>query len=185
VSAGYGLVQNTNSYYRSVYAIVLPHDADFSPTGLTDESLRGKVVGAVSDTPPVVPLRQAGARVHSYPLQVDTRATSPARDAVADVAKGVTDAAVVWGPIAGYFATQHEPPHKVVPLDARDGSNAPLDFRITMGIRRNEPVWKDWINDFIARHQDEINRVLVEFNVPLLDSRGQLIEVAGSEEDAE
>jgi quinoprotein dehydrogenase-associated probable ABC transporter substrate-binding protein len=175
VSAGYGLVQNTNSYYRSVYAIVLPHDADFSPTGLTDESLRGKVVGAVSDTPPVVPLRQAGARVHSYPLQVDTRATSPARDAVADVAKGVTDAAVVWGPIAGYFAAQQDPPNKVVPLDARNAGNAPLDFRITMGIRRNEPVWKDWINDFIARRQDDINRVLVEYGVPLLDARGELI----------
>jgi quinoprotein dehydrogenase-associated probable ABC transporter substrate-binding protein len=185
VSAGYALVQNTNAYYRSVYAFVLPHDAVDGPTSLTDEALRGKVVGAVSDTPPLIPLRRAGAKVKSYLLQVDTRATSPARDAVADVANGVTDAAVIWGPIAGYFAARHDPPNKVVPLDVGDASDAPLDFRVTMGIRRNEPVWKDWINDFIARRQDEIDRVLVEFNVPLLDARGELIEVAEPAEVAD
>jgi quinoprotein dehydrogenase-associated probable ABC transporter substrate-binding protein len=185
VSAGYALVQNTNSYYRSVYAFVLPHDAADVPTSLSDEALRGKVVGAVSDTPPLIPLRQAGAKVKSYLLQVDTRATSPARDAVADVANGTTDAAVVWGPIAGYFAARHDPPNKVVPLDVEDASNAPLDFRITMGIRRNEPAWKDWINDFIARRQDEINKVLAEYGVPLLDSRGELIEMAETDEVAD
>ena len=47
-----------------------------------------------------------------------------------------------------------------------------------MGIRRGEPQWKDWINDFIDRHQDEINAILVEYQVPLLDRRGTLIDPA-------
>lgn len=184
VSAGYGMVQNTNAYYRSVYAVVLPHDSDFAPSGLADEGWGGLRVGAVTDTPPMVPLRRAGARIHSYPLQADTRASSPARDAVADVGEGVTEAAVVWGPIAGYFAARQEPSLKVIPLDADDASGTRLDYRITMGIRRNEPAWKDWINDFIDRRQEDINKVLVEYDVPLLDARGALIEVAGGGEGA-
>lgn len=175
VAAGYEFVQNTNAYYRSVYSIVLPADTEVEPTSLADDAFRGMTVGAVADTPPTVPLRGAGARIKSYRSQVDTRAMNPARDAIADVAEGVTDAAVIWGPVAGYYASRHEPPLRLVPLEVANAANLRLDYRITMGIRRNEPLWKDWINDFIDRRQDDINRILHEYGVPLLDARGELI----------
>lgn len=182
VAAGYERVQNTNSYYRSVYAFVLPHDADWEPNGLTDPALRGRTIGVIHDTPPLVPLRQAGARIKGYQLQVDTRVLSTVRDAVNDVLDGVTEGAVMWGPIAGWYAAQQDPPLKVVPISANDESRARLDFRITMGIRRNELQWKDWINDFIERRQEDINKILAEYHVPLLDSRGEPIRVAEHEE---
>jgi quinoprotein dehydrogenase-associated probable ABC transporter substrate-binding protein len=178
VAAGYELVQNTNAYFRSTYAMVMPEDSDLEVANLTDAALHGRRIGVVTDTPPVVPLRQAGARVKNYHLMVDTRAINPVRDAVEDVAEGETEMAVLWGPIAGWFAQQHDPPLKVVPLAVPDPSGARLDFRITMGIRRNEPLWKDWINDFIERRQDEINQILVEYGVPLLDARGAPLVVA-------
>jgi quinoprotein dehydrogenase-associated probable ABC transporter substrate-binding protein len=176
VAAGYEFVQNTNPYYRSVYAFVLPPDSDLEPNGLDDPALRGRTIGVVTETPPMLPLRSAGAHVRGYALQVDTRVISPVREAIADLAAGELDGAVLWGPIAGYFAARQDPPLKVVPLVG--DNDAQLDFRITMGIRRNEPQWKDWINDFIARRQDDINRVLAEYHVPLLDRRGDLISVA-------
>jgi quinoprotein dehydrogenase-associated probable ABC transporter substrate-binding protein len=172
VAAGYELVQNTNAYYRSTYAVVMAEDSDLEVESLTDEDLRGRTIGVVTDTPPVVPLRQAGARVKGYHLMVDTRAISPVREAIDDVANGVTEAAILWGPIAGWYAQQQDPPLKVMPLGVNDPSGARLDYRITMGIRRNEPLWKDWINDFIDRRQDEINWILAEYGVPLLDARG-------------
>src|SRR5690606_9694473 len=86
VAAGYELVQNTKPYYRSVYAVVLPADSELEPTQLTDAAFRGLRVGTISDTPPVVPLRQTGARVTTYALQVDTRVRSSVRDAINDVA---------------------------------------------------------------------------------------------------
>jgi quinoprotein dehydrogenase-associated probable ABC transporter substrate-binding protein len=177
VAAGYELVQNTNEYYRSVYAFVLPAGSGLEPRSLDDPALRGRVIGVVTETPPLVPLRQAGARIKGYRLQVDTRVHSAVRDAIADVADGVTEGAVLWGPIAAYYATQYDPPLQVIPL-TEDATGTRLDFRITMGIRRNEPLWKDWINDFISRRQDDIHRILVEYHVPLLDRRGQLIDVA-------
>jgi ABC-type amino acid transport substrate-binding protein len=112
VVAGYELVQNTNAYYRSVYAFVLPHDAVDGPTSLTDEALRGKVVGVVSDTPPIDPVAPGRRRVKSYHLQVDTRATSPARDADRRCGQRRHRGAVIWGPIAGWYAARHDPPSR-------------------------------------------------------------------------
>lgn len=178
VVAGYGLVQNTNAYYRSTYAIVLPGDTKFAPAGLSDPGFRGRTVGVVQDTPAMLPLRGAGAQVQLYHVNVDTRVIHPTRDAVDDVARGTTEAAVVWGPIAGYYASRHDPALSVTPIPVSAAGGARLDYRITMGVRRNEPQWKDWINDFIARRQDEINRILDEYGVPLLDERGELIRVA-------
>ncbi|NIC07955.1 substrate-binding domain-containing protein [Billgrantia bachuensis] len=173
--AGYGFVQNTNPYYRSVYSLVVPEDSELDTTRLSDPAFAGRRIGVVAETPPVVPLRRSRARIQGYPLMVDTRVRAPVRDAVEDVASGNTEGAVLWGPLAGYYAARQDPPLKVVPL-VDDDSGAQLDYRITMGVRHGEPHWKDWINDFIDRHQDEIHAILMEYGVPLLDRHGQLIE---------
>jgi quinoprotein dehydrogenase-associated probable ABC transporter substrate-binding protein len=170
--AGYEFVQNSNEVYRSVYALVVPASSDLEVTRLTDPALQGRRIGVVNETPPLVPLRRTGATLQSYPLMVDTRVRAPVRDAIADVVAGRTEGAVLWGPLAGYYAALEEPPLRVIPL-VDDDSGARLDYRITMGLRRGEPHWKDWINDFIDRRRDEIHGILVEYGVPLLDRRGQ------------
>lgn len=181
VAAGYERVQNTRAYYRSVYAFVVPASSDLHPESLQDPALADRRIGVVVNTPPALPLQKLGAAIEAYQLQVDTRVSSPIRQAIEDVAAGVTDAAVLWGPVAGYYAARQEPPLKVIPLVGQ-GRDAQLEYRITMGIRRGEVQWKDWINDFIDRRQDEINRILADYDVPLLDRRGQLIEIPSSGE---
>ncbi|MBA2780977.1 quinoprotein dehydrogenase-associated putative ABC transporter substrate-binding protein [Billgrantia kenyensis] len=178
VVAGYDFVQNTNAYYRSVYALVVPEGSPIEATTLSDPVLSGRRIGVVSETPPLVPLRRTGARIQGYPLMVDTRVRAPVRDAIDDVVEGNTEAAVLWGPLAGYYAARQDVPLTVIPL-VDDDSGVQLDYRITMGIRRGEPHWKDWINDFIDRHQEEIDTILTEYGVPLLDRRGQLKVAAG------
>ncbi|MCE8038819.1 quinoprotein dehydrogenase-associated putative ABC transporter substrate-binding protein [Halomonas sp. MCCC 1A11062] len=175
VVAGYDFVQNTNPYYRSVYALVVREDSELDAARLSDPVFAGRRIGVVAETPPLVPLRRTGARIQGYPLMVDTRVRAPVRDAIADVAEGVTEGAVLWGPLAGYYAARQDPPLKVVPL-IDDDSDATLDYRITMGVRRGEPHWKDWINDFIERRQGEIDAILREYDVPLLDRRGRLLD---------
>ncbi|MFC3282667.1 quinoprotein dehydrogenase-associated putative ABC transporter substrate-binding protein [Litchfieldella rifensis] len=179
VAAGYDFVQNTKDYYQSVYSLVVPEDSSLEVTSLDDVALKGRYIGVVSETPPLVALRRAGARVKGYVLQTDTRVRTPARNAVKDVAAGVTEGAVLWGPIAGYYAARQEPPLKVIPL-VDDTTDARLAYRITMGVRHGEPHWKDTLNDFIDRRQDDINAILVDYDVPLLDRHGQLIHPTAS-----
>ena len=50
-----------------------------------------------------------------------------------------------------------------------------MAYRITMGIRPNEPEWKHRLNDLIAANQDEINAILLDYGVPLLDEQDRPI----------
>nr|WP_298521930.1 quinoprotein dehydrogenase-associated putative ABC transporter substrate-binding protein [uncultured Halomonas sp.] len=184
VAAGYGFVQNTIPYYRSVYALVVPETSRLDVASLDAPQLAGRRIGVVFETPPTVPLRRASARVRSYALQTDTRVRRPVKDAVKDVANGVTEGAVLWGPIAGHYAGRQQPPLKVIPL-VDDTTEAPLSYRITMGVRHGESHWRDWLNDFIRRRQADINAILIDYDVPLLDEHGRLIDPETISEEAE
>jgi quinoprotein dehydrogenase-associated probable ABC transporter substrate-binding protein len=173
------LVQNTNPYYRSSYALVQRADAETKAEALTDPQLADLRIGAVARTPPVDILARQGLlkNVTPYALVVDTRYESPGRDMVEDVAAGKIDVGVLWGPIAGYWAKQASVPLEVIPLSG-ENAKARLDYRIAMGLRRNEPEWKQVLNDFIAKRKAEIEAILLEYGVPLLDEQGHQIKAA-------
>ncbi len=174
-AAGNELVQNSNPYYRSVYAFVYRPDAH-PVASIDDPALQSASIGVVAGTPPVTLLMQKGLLGHlrSYQLLVDTRFNSPGRDLVHDVATGAIDVGILWGPIAGYFAKRETPTLVVAPLQAQQGPTQ-LDFRITMGMRPNEPQWKLTINNLIRKKQKEIDKILLDYGVPLLDEKGQPI----------
>ena len=173
------LMQNTNPYYRSSYALVQRADATAKVTSLADPQLAALRIGAVAQTPPIDLLARQGLlkNLKPYQLVVDTRFESPGRQMVEDVASGVIDVGVLWGPIAGYWAKQQPVPIEVVPITG-ESVGARLDFRITMGLRRNEPEWKRILNDFIAQHKAEIQAILLDYGVPLLDEQGRPIRPA-------
>jgi len=176
ISLGFELLQNTNPYYRSSYALVYRADSGLSATALDDPGLKALRLGVVAGTPPSSLMAKYGllARVRPYQLVADTRFDHPAKQMVDDVAAREVDVGVLWGPIAGYYAKTHNPKLLVVPLETRAGE-VRMDYRITMGIRFNEPNWKHEINDLIKSKQSEINAILSKYGVPLLDDQGRVI----------
>ena len=82
--------------------------------------------------------------------------------------------AVLWGPIAGYYAKQAEPDLTVVPL-LKESGGPRMVFRITMGVRPSDQEWKRELNRLIQENQAEINTILLDFGVPLLDGSNQPI----------
>ena len=179
VASGSDRAQNTNPYYRSVYTMVYRRDSGVSATTLADPELANLRFGVVAGTPPATLLARYGliAQARPYHRTVDTRHFSPARRAIDDVANGETDVAVIWGPIAGYFAAQQSVPLTVVPLldEPRD---VRLEFLISMAVRRNEPEWKRTLNKALRKLKPRIDQILAEYSVPMLDRKGQLITVA-------
>ena len=169
--SGSDLLQNTNPYYRSSFSLIYRKDSNLSLTTL-DESMRPLQIGVIAGTPPVTMLAQKGLlhNLHAYALVVDTRYDHPVQDLVHDVATGEIDVGIVWGPMAGYFAKHESTPLVVVPLRTENPALR-FDYRITMGVRPNEPEWKRQINDLIRDNQAEINRILLEYGVPLLDEQ--------------
>jgi PQQ-dependent catabolism-associated CXXCW motif protein len=93
---------------------------------------------------------------------------------IADLAAGEIDVALAWGPIAGYWAARQGEPISLVPLRS-DRPGQRMDFRISLGIRPNEPDWKQQLNELIRELQPEITAILERYGVPLLDHRGELV----------
>jgi hypothetical protein len=60
----------------------------------------------------------------------------------------------------------------VVPL-TKDAQGNHMEFRITMGVRQGDDLWKRQLNDIIRKRQGDIDRVLLDYGVPLLDDDGQ------------
>src|SRR5215813_1195786 len=103
------LVQSTNPYYRTAYALVVrPGDGLDDLDSLADPRLKTKRIGIVAGTPPATYLAINGlmGKAKPYPLVIDTRVDSPAAAMIGDLASREIDVAVMWGPLAGYYARE-------------------------------------------------------------------------------
>lgn len=168
-------VQNTNPYYHSAYAMVYRKSLGPVLESMEDERLKTLRLGVVAGTPPADVLAARGllGNLKPYHLLADTRRGAPAKNAVMDVAEGVTDVAFIWGPIAGYFAHQSDEELVVTPLLHED-PRVRMNYRVSMAVRYNETDWKHEINDVLGKIQPEIDTILLEYGVPLLNDRGEL-----------
>jgi quinoprotein dehydrogenase-associated probable ABC transporter substrate-binding protein len=174
---GDSLVQNTNAYYQTAYALVVMPGSDLTDVKtLADPRLKDKRLGVVARTPPATNMAMHGliANARPYQLMVDTRLGTSAEAMIRDLKAGEIDGAVLWGPLAGWFAKESDPPLTVTPLLAEQGGSR-MVFRITMGVRPSDQDWKRTLNRLIAENQDTINAILVDYGVLLLDDKQQPI----------
>jgi len=174
---GDDLVQGTNPYYRTAYALVAKQGSGLDDVEtLEDARLKGKHIGIVAGTPPATNMAVAGlmANARPYPLMIDTRFDSSSAAMIKDLTSGEIDAGVLWGPMAGYYAKQASPPLHVTPL-VKETSGPRLAFRIGMGVRPADQNWKRQLNRLIQENQPAINKILLDFGVPLLDENDRPI----------
>lgn len=170
------LVQNTNAYYTSSYVLVTRKGEGLDDVmQLSDPRLRAMRIGIVEGTPPTLNLIKAklirNAKV--YPLMIDTRLAPPMAEVmVNDLTAGSIGAAVLWGPMAGYYVKNAKAPLNMVPLLKEQGGSR-MSYRITMGVRPSDQEWKRTLNGFIKDHQVEIDSILTEYGIPLLDEKGE------------
>jgi quinoprotein dehydrogenase-associated probable ABC transporter substrate-binding protein len=174
---GDDLVQPTNPYYRSAYALVFkPGQGYEGIASIEDPRLKDKRVGIVAGTPPSNNMVAAGLmqKAKPYPLVIDTRFDSSSEAMIKDLESGEIDVGILWGPIAGYYAKKQNPPLSISLL-IKEASGPSMIYRIVMGVRRSDQEWKRQLNGLIAAHQKEINHLLLSFGVPLLDEQDNLI----------
>jgi quinoprotein dehydrogenase-associated probable ABC transporter substrate-binding protein len=172
---GDDLAQGTNPYYRTAYALVTKRDSSLADVAtLADERLKGKHIGIVAGTPPATNMAANGlmANAKPYPLVIDTRIDSSAQAMIKDLMSGQIDAGILWGPMAGYYAKQANPPLTVTPL-IKETTGPRLVYRIGMGVRIADQNWKRQLNRLIQENQPEINKILLSYAVPLLDENNQ------------
>ena len=175
---GLDMVLVTRPYYRSTYAFVTKRGGP-RITSFDDPKLRRLRVGVqiigddFANAPPAEALSNRGMirNVRGYTVLGDYHEPNPPSRIVRAVERGEVDVAVVWGPLAGYFARRSPVPLRVVPVSPEvDLPYLPFVFDIGMGVRRGETVLRDSLDAIIARRQRDIDRILADYGVPRADT---------------
>lgn len=170
---------NTNAFVRTTSILVVKKGGELDGVdSLSDPKLQGKKVGVTAGTPAASHLIRNGlmGKARPYNLTVDRRYDSPVEQMLKDVQSGETDAAVIWGPLGGYYVRQASD-LSAVPLVKEKGT-PPMIYRMTFGVRPGEDNWKHRLNDFISKRQPDIDRILSDYGVPLVDEQDNVRQAA-------
>ena len=176
---GAELTRPTAPLYRSAYAFVtradMPAVSSFDDPRLRDLRIGVQMVGDNGyNTPPAHALSRRGlvSNVRGYALYGDYSAPHPPSRIIDAVEKGEVEVAVVWGPLAGYFAAKANPPLRVTMVNPPfDGARLPMAFDIAFAVRRDDDggEFAREIGGALRRHKPEVDAILAAYAVPRLD----------------
>jgi mxaJ protein len=176
VPTGLERALTTEPYYRSSYLFVTRKDGGLRLSGMDDVQLRAARIGVQligddgANTPPAHALAMRGiiTNVVGYTVYGDYREANPPARIVSAVARGDIDVAIVWGPLAGYFAKRESIPLQISPIRPTGaGSPAlPFWFDIGMGVKRGNQELKAKLDEALRTRRKEIGRILADFGVP-------------------
>jgi len=177
VPVGFDQVSVTKPYYRSTYALVYPQGRGLDQVRAADDLLKldparlKRLRIGVYDRSPAsewlarhnlvdngVPYAMLNADPAQYPGEILEK----------DLAGGQIDVAIVWGPIAGYFAKRVASPQLVV-VPMRSEPGVKLDYEMAMGVRYGEREWKQQVESLIESQRPAIAAILQEYGVPVVD----------------
>ena len=162
-------------YYRSSYMFATRAKDGLSGLTLDDPRLKRLRIGVqmvgndAMNTPPAHALARRGivGNVRGYMLYGDYSQPNPPAAIVQAVAKDEVDVALVWGPLAGYFARSSPVPlrlDKVTPW--LDDAQWPMAYDISVGVRKDNAALLREIDGVLARRAGEIRALLDRYGVP-------------------
>jgi len=175
VPSGFEMALTTKPYYRSTYVFLSRKDHHLDVKSFDDPLLRKVRIGVQiigddqSNAPPAHALTRRNIidNVKGFTLYGDYSQHDPPARIVDAVTKGDIDLAIVWGPLAGFFAKQSRVPLEIVPVSPQiDQPFLPFVFDISMGVRRGDQEFRDRVDQFLEQRRGEIERILADYRVP-------------------
>jgi mxaJ protein len=127
-----------------------------------------------SNTPPAHALSSRGiiGNVRGYMLYGDYRKPNPPSDIVQAVGRGEIDVALVWGPLAGYFARRSAVPLRLEPVTPWFADEQwPMQFDISVGVRRDDQRLLKDIDGVLVRRSGQIRSLLASYGVPVVQQQ--------------
>lgn len=180
VPSSFELTLVTRPYYRSTYVFLSRRDRHLNVRSFDDPILRDLKIGVqiigddYANAPPAHAFDRRGivGNLIGYTVYGDYREDSPPSRIVRGVARGEVDLAVVWGPLAGYFAPRQPVPLEIVPVAPQiDLPFLPFVYDISMGVRRSDAALRDELDGILARKKPDIDALLDRYGVPRVGRR--------------
>jgi mxaJ protein len=173
VPIGFEKALTTLPYYRANYSFVSRRKDNLKFDFLEDPRLRCLRIGVQligddgANTPPAHALAALGivTNVVGYTVYGDYRQPNPPARIVEAVAHGDVDVAIVWGPLAGYFARRQAVELSVLPLKEQTSSDLPMSFEIAIGVRKKNSDFQEKLNAIIERKRSVINTILQQYGI--------------------
>lgn len=176
VPDNFELAITTKPYYRSTYALVLVEGRGLDDVrtaldlaSLAPERRNELRIGMHERNPGVGWLNKHGMlqQLVPYVAQLGDPTVGPGQLEADDLLAGKLDAAILWGPLAGYVVKRAGTVKvRVLPLTTEPGLK--FDFAISAAVRFGENDWKNTVENALQRNAGQIKAILAEFNIPLL-----------------
>jgi mxaJ protein len=179
VPAEWGAVSTTRPYYRSTYVLVyvkgrgLEVDSGDAFLALDRDKLAKLKIGIFDRSPATRWLKEHGLLEQAVPYSMMNADPTyyPGKIVDQELVQGKIDAAILWGPIGGYFAKRAKDVEiEVLPLKSERGVR--FDYPIAMGVRHGEPGWRATVQAVLDDAQIEIRQILRDYGVPLVKEGG-------------
>ena len=177
IASNVEMVATSRPYYRSTYMFVTRKAANLSGLTLNDPRLKSLKIGVqmvgddASNTPPAHALAGRGiiADVRGYMLYGNYAEPNPPAEIVRAVEHGDVDVALVWGPLAGYFAPQSKVPLRREPVTPWFSDDQwPMQFDVSVGVQKSNQKLLKQVNQVLDRRSGDIRRLLASYHVPLV-----------------
>jgi mxaJ protein len=172
------MAATSRPYYRSTYVFVTRAKDALDGLTLDDPRLRKLRIGVqmvgddASNTPPAHALTRRGivSNVRGYTLYGDYSKPNPPSEIVQAVERGNVDVALVWGPVAGYFAARSPVPLRLEPVTPwMDAMQWPMQFAVSVGVRKDDQKLLKEIDRVLAGRSREIAKLLADYHVPVVE----------------
>jgi mxaJ protein len=188
VPSDFDMALTTAPYYQSSYVFVSRSQSGISIASFDDPMLKRVKVAiqltGEANPPPAVAMarRRIVDNVSGYTVFGDYSQPNPTARIMEAVARGDVDVAVVWGPVAGFFAAQQPVKLDVTPVTPQiDPPALPMTFRISIGLKKRNDSLRDELDRVLEHRKSDIDGVLDDYHVPRVGARKSATPQAGRE----
>jgi quinoprotein dehydrogenase-associated probable ABC transporter substrate-binding protein len=177
VATDVDMVMPTASYYRSSYVLVSRADRNIRVRSFDDPALHHLKIGVQligddgDNPPPAHALAKRGIvdNVRGYMIYGDYNTPNPPARIIEAVDGGDIEIAAVWGPLAGYFASRARHAMKITPVEGAEDETAPMQFDISVGVRKGDLGFKHTIDRILMHRRAQIDAILADYHVPVIE----------------
>lgn len=168
MTSDFDALRTSKPYYRSGYVYVWRKESNYDISNWDSPDLKKGIIGIVDRSPATVPLSDHNLMANAKPYRLQRDLNLPTSFIIDDLVAGNIDIAIMWGPIAGYYAKQSK-----VPLEVRfipEYNNVNLKgkeyWNISVAVRHKDKERMNQINAALERNKDKIADILKEYGIP-------------------
>jgi quinoprotein dehydrogenase-associated probable ABC transporter substrate-binding protein len=170
VPTAFAPVLATKPFYESTYVFVVRQSRKLKISSFDDPILRHLKIGVqmMGDdyATPGIALTRRGLAQNIVGFR---SSGDESQEIIQAVSSGRIDLAIVWGPLAGYYARSAARKLRLVPVPAFDSPGLPFRYKLSMAVRKGNDSLKRELDAFLASQKSAIDRILRSYAVPTID----------------